>query len=66
MQITTTYDIGDQVTIDRDDSGHIVGLILAVNVRGTGLNVTYDVAWLHQGRQESAWIEEWRLNRWVG
>ena len=30
MQLNTAYDIGDQVTIDRDDSGVIVGLILAV------------------------------------
>ena len=66
MNIVTAYDIGDQVTIDRDDSGTIVGLILAINVRGVGLNVTYDVVWFHGGQQCSAWIAAWRLNRWVG
>lgn len=66
MKITTAFDIGDQVTIDRDDTGHIVGLVLAINVRGTGLNVTYDVSWLHNGCVQSAWLEEWRLNKWEG
>lgn len=66
MQINTAYDIGDQVTIDRDDSGAIVGIVLGISVRGTGINITYDVAWFHNGQHCSAWIEEWRLNRWEG
>lgn len=63
MKINTAYDIGDQVTIDRSED--IIGLILGISIRGVGLNVTYDVAWFHNGSQYSAWIEEWRLNRWA-
>lgn len=63
MKIHTAYDMGDQVTIDRDSS--IIGIITAISVRGVGVNITYDVNWFHCGRAESAWIEEWRLNRWA-
>lgn len=62
MKIESLYDIGDQVVIDGDQA--IKGLILAVNVRGTGKNITYHVAWFHCGNQQSAWIEEWRLDPW--
>lgn len=62
MKIDTLYDVGDQVTID--GSRDIKGLILAVSIRGTGKNVTYDVAWFHNGAAYSAWIEEWRLETW--
>lgn len=64
MQISTAYAIGDRVTIDRDES--IVGVITGVCVRGTGLNLTYDINWFHCGQHQSAWIEEWRVNRWDG
>lgn len=62
MQFTTTYDIGDQVTIDRDE--HLVAVIVAVMAENTNLNVTYKLSWFSNGSHQTAWIEEWRLNRW--
>lgn len=64
MKLETLYDVGDKVVIDGDR--HIVGLVLAMSVRGTGKNITYDVAWFHCGNQQSAWIEGWRLEPWDG
>jgi len=62
MQLVTTYDIGDRVTIDRDES--LIGVVTAVCHRGTGLNVTYEVSYIHCGSSNSPWVEEWRLNKW--
>lgn len=62
MRIETIYDVGDLVTIDSDPT--IKGVVLAVNIRGTGKNITYDVSWFHNGQCCSSWIEEWRLDRW--
>ena len=64
MRLDTAYDIGDLVTIDRDGSLH--GPITAINIRGTGLNVQYEVSYIHNGCSYSPWIEEWRINRWEG
>ena len=64
MEIKTLFDLGDQVTIDRDRQCGVVGVVLAVNIQGMGLNVSYDVSWMHQGNLQSAWIEEWRLTLW--
>lgn len=62
MKINTIHDVGDRVIIDRSD--HIVGVVLAMAVRGTAKDVTYDVAWFHNGSHCSAWIEEWRIDKW--
>lgn len=59
----TAYDIGD--TVMMDGSRDIKAVILAVSIRGTGRNVTYDCAWFHNGSAYSAWIEEWRLLPWA-
>lgn len=64
MRIVTAYAIGDRVTIDRDES--LIGVITAACVRGTGLNVTYEVSYIHNGSDHTPWIEEWRINRWEG
>lgn len=63
MKINTLYSIGDKVVIEGCD--HIIGVLLAIAVRGTAKDVTYDVAWFHNGSHCSAWIEEWRLDPWV-
>lgn len=64
MQFTTAYDIGDRVTIDRDES--LIGVIVAVMAENTCLNISYKVSWFHCGGHNTAWLEEWRLNRWDG
>lgn len=64
MQFATVYDIGDQVTIDRDES--LIGVIVAVMAENTCLNITYKISWFNNGSHYTAWIEEWRLNRWEG
>lgn len=64
MQIKTQYDVGEKVVIDGD--GSLVGTISAVCLRGMGLNVTYEVSYIHCGSSCSPWIEEWRLTPWQG
>jgi hypothetical protein len=61
MRITSIYDVGDKVTIDSDKA--IVGVIIAMTVRDVGKNILYEVSWMC-GDLKSAWVEEWRLDRW--
>lgn len=63
MQLSLGYDISDKVLIDGDRS--IVGTITAVMVRGMGLNVCYEVSYIHCGSSYSVWIESWRITPWV-
>lgn len=64
MRISTERDIGDKVTIDQSDA--IVGVILAVTVRGTEKMVSYQVSWFHNGCCYNEWIEDWRVSLWEG
>lgn len=64
MKFQTTYDIGDRVTIDRDE--HLIGVVTAVMADGVALHITYRINWFSNGSSQSAWIEEWRINRWDG
>lgn len=61
MKLSTAYAIGDRVTVDRDES--LIGVVTALCFRGTGLNVTYEVSYIHCGDGHSPWVEEWRINR---
>jgi hypothetical protein len=64
MRLTTIFDMGDIVTIDRDES--LKGVVTAVNIRGIGLNVQYEISYIHNGCSYSPWVEGWRINKWAG
>ncbi len=58
MILKSTFDIRDRVVIDGD--GSITGVVIAI--RWTGENMPeYHIAWMHEGRSESAYFDEWRL-----
>lgn len=63
MRVEYLYDITEKVTID--DCKDLVGVITAVMAEGTKLSPSYRVSWIHNGSAQHAWIEEWRLTRWV-
>lgn len=60
--IETSFNIGERVIIDDDSS--IVGTITAILLRGSGLNISYEVSYIHCGVSYSPWIEQWRLSAW--
>lgn len=60
--IETSFNIGERVIIDDDSS--IVGTITAILLRGSGLNISYEVSYIHCGVSYSPWIEQWRLRSW--
>lgn len=62
MKLTAIFDMADKVIIDEDPS--IVGTVTAVLFRGSGLNVTYEVSYMHCGSSYSVWIESWRISPW--
>lgn len=64
MQFSTAYSIGDRVTIDRDES--LIGVVTAICIRGEGLNISYEVSYIHCGSSHTPWVEQWRINRWQG
>jgi hypothetical protein len=59
MKITTQFEFGDRVTIDRGD---ITGIVTAIAVYGTETGIQYEVSWWHQGEHKSAWFYAWRVS----
>jgi hypothetical protein len=63
MKIETLFNGGDYVVVD--NSKDIKAVVLAVLVRGSPGHVSYDLSWFHNGSSCSAWIEEWRMEKWL-
>lgn len=60
MKIESAFDIKDRVWIDGDRStqGHIVA------IRWSRENSPqYEVGWMHEGRAEFVYFDEWRLSK---
>lgn len=60
MTLTSQFDIRDRVTIDRDLS--IVATIVAIRWSRDD-RPQYELGWMHEGRAEYAYFDEWRLTK---
>lgn len=58
MKLESLFDIQDKVIIDGD--GSVQGYVVAI--RWTD-RPTYEVAWMHDGRAEYVYFDEWRLSK---
>ena len=62
MEIKTLFETGDKIIID--ECRDLVAVVLAVQIRGS--NITYQVSWVQDGCLREPWVEEWRMEKWVG
>lgn len=60
MKFATLHSIGDKVYVD--DDRHIYSTITAISIRGPLMAVEYECCWFHNGDQNRAWIEEFRVH----
>jgi hypothetical protein len=60
MRFESEFDLRDRVMIDGDPT--IVGRIVAIRWSRDALP-TYEVSWIHEGRAEYVYFDEWRLTR---
>lgn len=60
MKLESKFDIRDSVVIDGDTS--VRGVIVAIRWSRDAIP-TYEVAWMHEGRAEYVYFDEWRLSK---
>lgn len=59
MNLKSKFDIRDAVTIDGDAS--VRGVIVAIRWSRDD-HPHYEVSWMHDGRAEFVYLDEWRLS----
>lgn len=60
MILTSEYNIGDKVIIDKEGLDAITGYIVTIRW-SRDCNPAYEVSWLHNGVAEFTYFDEWRL-----
>ncbi len=60
MNLESKFDIKDSVTIDGDPS--VRAVIVAIRW-SRDFGPQYELAWMHEGRAEYAYFDEWRLSK---
>ena len=60
MILHSKFDIGDAVMIDADRS--VIGFVVAIRWSRDSCP-QYEVSWMHEGRAEYIYFDEWRLSK---
>jgi hypothetical protein len=60
MNFESKFDIGDAVMIDADKS--VIGYVVALRWSRED-RPQYEVSWMHEGRAEYVYFDEWRLSK---
>lgn len=60
MKLESQFDIRDEVYIDGDNS--MTGVIVAIRWSRDD-RPHYEVSWMHEGRAEFVFLDEWRLSK---
>lgn len=60
MQLVSLFDIRDTVIIDGDSS--VQGKVVAIRWSRES-SPQYEVGWMHEGRAEFVYFDEWRLSK---